>query len=113
MCTPVVSHEDPGLRGGAHSTQSQVFLGRCPRAETPAGEEGSPKNVLPPAISVAMRILSQDICHMRLPSAVHPERCQRTVNPQTETLDFRGLGSSILLKLRGAIPRRIGNSPEI
>ena len=40
------------------------------------------------------------------------EVAARMVNLRTKTLDFRGFDSSIVLILRGGIPRPMGNFPE-
>ena len=38
--------------------------------------------------------------------------CSSTANFRTNIMDFRGFDSSVILILRGGIPRPIGNSPE-
>ena len=43
---------------------------------------------------------------------VRPRELASTANPPTNIVDFSGFDSSIILVLRGGIPRSIGNFPE-
>ena len=49
--------------------------------------------------------------HMPLHVGCHTSQCS-TANLPTNIMDFRGFDSSMILILRGGIPRPIGNFPE-
>ena len=61
---------------------------------------------------IAMLIILASQSWLPLLDTCSAERAQVAANLRTNIMDFRGLDSSIIIILRGGIPRPVGDFPE-